>query len=1287
MKSLFNKVKALIQPQNKNDKLTLEQLNTILTPLLEVDQSYPERLLSYIVDGDDAQILLELQNRNDDKAGALIGFPGTLAYHWGSYNVSEKEQRLTAKSINARNQFYQRLFNALTPEQIIRYSQFLVAVTKLQNYKMLSPESPEWFTYLIVDGLYTSMRNQNDIGIKHRNNWSHVHLIEVLAADNISHPQETLINLVFERKDVDDYYTNHLHLIYQLPDTSELLQQHKDFLLELIPTLSAKGQKQFIDDFAKIQPGFIMQCPQLVAALSTSTSKVVRELAVATISLFSYDEMQPHLQHLLSNGDSKQRRDAADIIARQAASQIAIQSEQTDKKAADSAEDRIQQSRQTLEQALSNEKQKSVIQAIESALSRLDSIEQIDEIDYVAPAFEPIVSQNIPDSFASVLAQNYAELLEKKRITAESEIENNKTNNYKSKWAQEYYNGWKKLKPEQYGQKLIDALNGKGEAKTLNANYIIELCTYKKRLQNLPEFGLHHTIRLAQSTYGNGLSWYAFENFVKLDSIASTELRHFEQVMNDCNVKNPSRDIAEQYLDDYYSPFLSRYLNQAEQIVPFFMSNLDYLAEGLGLLPSKNESRWRSFQPAKAITILAKCPQLPIQFIPKLLELALDENKRLRQDAQELLSALPNIHERAIEALSNGKQAIRVTAIEWLARLNERDDSHKKVVLKALYDLLKKEKKEIVIASILTALEGLGEDISKYLSPSALLKDAEKGLKGKILKSFEWFDANSLPAVKWQDGKAVDPKIIQWWAVLAEKLKDPTPNALLQRYLSLLEVKSQAALSLSLLQTFIAEDTLNPTLEEAMTEANKEAPARLARYQDYYQRYGKDNLDSWYAKYANVTLSEVIEEVKNEQLGIYLGSAIKSKGILALTYATDGQKAVKLVQDFMKNHYRRTSQITAMLTALSISDDPLIIQMLLGLSRRYRTRSIQDLAKELVGTIAERNNWTADELADRTIPTAGLDDNGILTIDYDSRTFSAYVDDKEKFVLLNETGKVVKTLPAARQNDDAAIIKEGKALFSDSKKEFKQVIESQTARLYEAMCSERLWTSSDWQEYLFEHAIMKRLITRLVWLEMDKEGKIMHSFRPSDDGCLLDFDDEEVTLSADSQIKLAHKVLLSETECESWRAHLKDYEIKSIFGKFTQFDHNLPAFKKGADQIDEFKGYLTDTFTLRGVLTKMGYRRASIEDGGSFDRYYKPYDSLGMSAVIAFSGSYVPEENIPAVLYELCFETKQSYSWNTDYSALEDVNPILLAESYAEYKQLAAATAGFDVDWEKKTPW
>ena len=126
---------------------------------------------------------------------------------------------------------------------------------------------------------------------------------------------------------------------------------------------------------------------------------------------------------------------------------------------------------------------------------------------------------------------------------------------------------------------------------------------------------------------------------------------------------------------------------------------------------------------------------------------------------------------------------------------------------------------------------------------------------------------------------------------------------------------------------------------------------------------------------------------------------------------------------------------------------------------------------------------------------------------------------------------------------------------------------------------------------------------------------------------------------------------------------------------------------KNATEINDHKGWLTDTFTLRGVITKLGYQRASIEDGGSFDRYTKPYKQLGIHVQIIFSGSYVPEENIPAVLYELAFSKQTSYSWNSNDLPLSEVPPILLAESYADYLKIADATKGFDPDWEKKTPW
>ena len=234
------------------------------------------------------------------------------------------------------------------------------------------------------------------------------------------------------------------------------------------------------------------------------------------------------------------------------------------------------------------------------------------------------------------------------------------------------------------------------------------------------------------------------------------------------------------------------------------------------------------------------------------------------------------------------------------------------------------------------------------------------------------------------------------------------------------------------------------------------------------------------------------------------------------------------------------------------------------------------------------------------------------------------------------------------------------------------------------MCSQRQWPVAEWQEYIAAHPIMRRLIQRLVWQEVLENGELQH-FRPSDDGSLLNLEDDEIELQPNSKIQVSHRVFVTAEQAAAWLAHFKDYKVKFLFEQMT---HGLPSVADvKAELIDDRKGWLTDTFTLRGVVTKLGYKRAAIEDAGSFDRYTKSYPQLGLDVHISFSGSYVPEENLPAVLYELIFERPGRRYWENSAIEISEVPPILLAESYADYLKIADACSGFDPEWEKKTPW
>ena len=1228
---------------------TAQNLQDIFKPLVDIDADLPAQTLKFVITGENPEILLVFQKLPDDQATALLGNPGTYNWYRPNFHINRQQEHMAYHSQNARQKLYGVIFDELDHAQIVRFAKVLEATTKRLNFINFYEQAPVWFLYFIVDALNTTY----GVGFKAlgqsqniKSHWTLQKLFELLESEQEGFEQHLLLAL-FERKNLRSHDFDRLNLLFNLKDTESFLAQYANELIEKIPNLTINGIHIFLD-FLQKHGDLYDKLSKLIVRLSLHKTKAISDKASPLLSIIDQNSVQEHMRYFLFSGNSQERSAAAELFARLG-----------------------QDHAQLLEKALNEEKQKSVQQAIQMALQRLKPSEKTQLEQVKLPDFVALVEKKLPESFTEIILENYQEILTKAEQKALLEIEKNKTSDYQSRHFQNYFKNRTYVKKTNL-ESVVQQLNGEIERKSFA--YDFEIIHYKNRIKEQNNYTIFHALRSFHSERGN-LYWEDLFDILTTEQKATLDLKQLADAMHRTKFSQADRLIAQGMLMDEYN-MLSHYIVDPEKIWPFFADHQAFLTEALGLTPSLFKDSWQQFNPQKAINVLRYFPQVPSEFIPKLLELALGENKSLRFDAQQALAKIPDIHLQAITALESGKQEVRISAIEWLTRLQNQD------AVKPLNTLLNKEKKEIVRAALLTALEKLGQDINAYLKPEVLLKEAEVGLKGKLSVSFKWFDFETLPKVKWQNNTDVDPKIIQWWAILAEKLKEPKANQLLQRYVGLLSEKSQQELANFALQSFITEDTRGPRLDEATEYAVKNAPQRLQQYRNAYQAWAKN--DTYYAYYGTITLEEVITEIKNIQLSCILGSAIKSKGFLALAFAAQGSFAVKQIQDFIKQHYTRRAQLEAMISALSISDNPSITQLLLSLSRRYRTASVQTLANTLVAEIAERNQWTSDELADRTIPTAGLDENAVLQLQYGSRNFSAIVDDKDKFILKNEEGKEVKALPAARQNDDESLIKEAKALFSTSKKEFKQVVDMQTGRLYEAMCSERQWNVAEWQEYIFAHPIMRRLIQKLIWLEIKTNGEKI-SFRPSDDGALLNLDDDEIELSTDSKIQISHAVLVGEKEAKDWIAHFKDYKVKFLFEQMT---HHLPKLEDdNVTEIKDHNGWLTDTFTLRGVVTKLGYQRASIEDGGSFDRYTKPYKQLGIDVEITFSGSYVPEENIPAVLYELTFSKKASRSWNNNELPLKQIPPILLAESYADYLKVAASTSGFDPEWEKKTPW
>lgn len=710
-----------------------------------------------------------------------------------------------------------------------------------------------------------------------------------------------------------------------------------------------------------------------------------------------------------------------------------------------------------------------------------------------------------------------------------------------------------------------------------------------------------------------------------------------------------------------------------ELLWPQVADAFDAIDEALGLAPQRHQ---RELHAANALDLLETLPKVPHRYMIPLMTIATGSKKALRSQARHLLRGAPNIDEAIIDLLGDGKQEARAGAADWLAARGTTS------AIPALRKALKKEKSEIARAAMITALQTLGDDVSDYFDPRGLLEDAEAGLAKASTKGLEWFPFDLLPRLHWEGGDAVDPKIVRWWVVLAHKLKQPGSNALLDLWLGRLVTEDARSFSLFVLRSWIEHDTRRPTEDEGNAYAAANVDSALLQNQQAVRQ------NPSYAEYYVTDRDKLFAILKRAKMSAYFGSAADSKGVLALATQAEGADAAAAVRSFLKDHGARISQDKALLEVLAANAAPAAIQVVLSTANRFKARTVQEHAAALIERIAERRGWTPDELADRTIPMAGLDERGVCELDCgDDRTYQLVLDAQDALVLRNPAGHPVKALPGPRNDDEKPLILAAKKQVATARKELKQAVGAQTERLYDAMCLERRWSVDDWEQYLLRHPIVGRLVRRLVWIGIDRDGTPCVQFRPLDDGTLSDVNDSDIAIGSMTQVQLAHSSLVTASEAAAWRAHLADYEVTA---PFAQFEEDLPKLAEGdgdRTSIDDRAGWMIETFKLRGAANKAGFVRSAAEDGGVFTTYERRYESAKIIALIEFTGSPLPEENIPAALRELRFVKLRSGGWHGNGVPLKEVPPVLVAESWKSLHRIAAAGTGFDPAWEKKAGW
>ena len=747
---------------------------------------------------------------------------------------------------------------------------------------------------------------------------------------------------------------------------------------------------------------------------------------------------------------------------------------------------------------------------------------------------------------------------------------------------------------------LLDALVSVADGKSDRPPVLLNLFNTFWFVQHAPSLTLAHALRL-HAVEKRAWCWRTLEHYAG----PRTDPRAIENLMARLGL---AADAAER-LGGFHGYIFSAVDPEASW--PWYAEHLELLRKSL----TNTETAPR------ALEIIEAFPRIPAELLSVVAEIALGSSKVNRPLAQAALHSHPRVRELAEQGLAARTVEGRVSAAAWVGSLG------RAASVPAVRTALSKEKKEVVRAALLGALGRCGGDARELLSPEVLGAEAVKGLTGGIPASLTWFDMEALPAATWADGSRVDPRIIQWWVVLAEKLKNPSGRGLIDLYLSLLEPADAAALAAHVTRSWMVKDTHRPSAAHRRT---------------------------------------------------YTSSAMADKGLLAFAVRMEGGELAGLVRSYMRDNPSRRAQFEALVHALHANSSPEALQVLLSIARRHKMSSVQRTAEALAQEVAEERGWSAEELADRTIPTAGFSDDGLLHVSYGPREFMGRLTPDFRIELADSAGKTLKSLPAARSGEDGDAVKAAKKQLTAARKEARAVLTLQSGRLYEAMCAGRTWPVPEWRRHLVAHPLVGRLVTRLVWLMIPADGGEQVAFRPTEDGALIGIDDAELDLSDDAAVALAHRTAVSADQAAAWQAHMADYEVTPLFD---QLSAALPNTVRGQKVLTDLQGHVTDTLTLRGAATTRGYRRGAVMDGGTFDTYIKDFASANVTAVLSFTGSWVPEGNMACAIIGL------SFACQGQEIELAAVPSVLLAECYADYKAMAAL-GPFDPQWQKNaSPW
>ncbi len=329
--------------------------------------------------------------------------------------------------------------------------------------------------------------------------------------------------------------------------------------------------------------------------------------------------------------------------------------------------------------------------------------------------------------------------------------------------------------------------------------------------------------------------------------------------------------------------------------------------------------------------------------------------------------------------------------------------------------------------------------------------------------------------------------------------------------------------------------------------------------------------------------------------------------------------------------------------------------LLHGIAEKVKSRPLQQKAREKMESVAESLGLGTEELADRLVPTLGLDDDGSRILDFGPRSFRVGFDEHLRPFVQGAEGAPLADLPKPGKSDDEEKATTAAAEWKALKKAAKAAAGQQLERLQNAMIAQRRWEQATFATYLVAHPLVTHLVRRLVFGAYDDGGALLTSFRVAEDGTYAGPADDALTLPEGARVGVLHPLEIPAAAVAAWGERLSEYEVLQ---PFPQVGREVPRSVTRAD-VERFTP--VDSLKLLG-LERRGWRRGPVGDGGIVDQLEKEAGPRRVSLQLE-PGIYAGDPRMNPL------QTPRSLEFSGE------PGPVFLAEVAADLRAVGAVTS------------